>query len=174
MVERPWLITAALLAGSLAHAVEPPVDEDGFKRPLSRLHFNPSLDQHEFERSSLAILNVHDPWERWNRRVYYFNYRFDEWVLLPVVRGYRYIIPGFVRSSVRNFFGNLAEIPTLLNSLLQLRGRRALDTGARLLLNTTPWESPACGTRPAAWGCPGRARISARLSAPMACPQTPT
>ncbi|SEI55019.1 phospholipid-binding lipoprotein MlaA [Azotobacter beijerinckii] len=137
MAERPWLIAAALLAGSLAVNAEPAADGDGFKHPLDRLHFNQSLDQREFERSSLAILNVRDPWERWNRRVYHFNYRFDEWLLLPVVRGYRYVTPGFVRSGVRNFFSNLAEIPSLLNSLLQGRGKRALDTGARLLFNTT-------------------------------------
>lgn len=137
MAERLWLITAALLAGNLVHAADPPIDEDGFKRPLDRLHFSSGPDQREFERSSLAILNVHDPWERWNRRIYHFNYHFDERILLPVVRGYRYVTPGFVRSGVRNFFGNLAEIPSLFNSLLQLRGKRTLDTGARLLLNTT-------------------------------------
>lgn len=138
MTERARLVAAALLLGNLAHAAEPPAaDGDGFKRPLDSLQFNSGRDQREFERASLATLNVPDPWERWNRRVYYFNYRLDEWVLLPVVRGYRYVTPEFVRSGVRNFFGNLGEIPSLLNSLLQLRGRRALDTGTRLLLNTT-------------------------------------
>ncbi len=34
---------------------------------------------------------MYDPWESWNRRVYHFNYRFDEWVFLPVVRGYEYV-----------------------------------------------------------------------------------
>ncbi|GAB3463402.1 MlaA family lipoprotein [Azotobacter salinestris] len=136
MAERTWLFAAVLLAGTL-QAAAAPVDADGFKHPLDSLQFNTDRDQREFERASLAILNVQDPWERWNRRVYHFNQRFDERVLLPVVRGYRVITPGFVRSGVHNFFGNLAEIPSLLNSLLQLRGRRALDTGTRLLLNTT-------------------------------------
>ncbi|MFC0709211.1 MlaA family lipoprotein [Azorhizophilus paspali] len=137
MIERLWPLVAALLLGSLAQAAEPAADADGFKRPLEHLQFNSGHEQHEFERASLAILDVRDPWERWNRRVYHFNYRFDEWVLLPAVRGYRAVTPGVVRSGVRNFFANLAEIPSLLNSLLQLRGRRALDTSARLLLNTT-------------------------------------
>ncbi|WP_238474440.1 VacJ family lipoprotein [Pseudomonas cavernae] len=127
---------ALLLASSLAHA-EHSTDEDGFTRPIEHLQFNPGLDQREFERSSLDALHVYDPWEGWNRRVYHFNYRFDEWVFLPVVRGYRYVTPHFVRSGVSNFFSNLGDIPNLLNSLLQFKGQRSLETTGRLLVNTT-------------------------------------
>ena len=67
--------------------------------PLKALNINPGLDQREFERATLDALNVYDPWESWNRRVYHFNYRFDEWVFLPVVDGYKYITPGFMRAS---------------------------------------------------------------------------
>ena len=88
---------ALLLAAGLAHG-EPATDPDGFTNPMQQLQFNPYLDQREFERSTLNALQVYDPWESWNRRVYHFNYRFDEWVFLPVVEGYRYVTPGFVRS----------------------------------------------------------------------------
>ena len=114
-----------------------PVGADGFTNPLSTLKFNPGLDQREFERASLNALDVYDPLESWNRRVYHFNYRLDEWVLLPVVNGYRRVTPGFVRSGVSNFFSNLGDISNLLNSTLQLKGKRALNTTGRLLLNTT-------------------------------------
>ena len=113
------------------------VDADGFTRPMRNLEFNPGLDQREFERATLDALNVDDPWERWNRRVYHFNYRADEWVLLPVVRGYQYVTPRFVRTGVGNFFDNLGDVPNLLNSALQLKGKRSLQTTGRLLLNTT-------------------------------------
>nr|WP_244158115.1 VacJ family lipoprotein [Pseudomonas flavescens] len=116
---------------------ETPIDDDGFKQPLSRLKFNPGLDQREFERSTLIALEVFDPLESWNRRVYHFNYRFDEWVFLPVVDGYRAITPGLVQKGVSNFFGNLGDVPNLVNSALQLKGQRALNTTARLLFNTT-------------------------------------
>ncbi|PAU63556.1 ABC transporter [Pseudomonas sp. PIC25] len=112
-------------------------DEDGFKRPLDQLKINPALDQREFERATLQALNVYDPWDSWNRRVYHFNYRFDEWVFLPVVRGYEFVTPRFVRSGVSNFFGNLGDVPNLLNSLLQFKGKRAMQTTGRLLINTT-------------------------------------
>ncbi|WP_153921335.1 MULTISPECIES: MlaA family lipoprotein [unclassified Pseudomonas] len=124
-----------LLTSGLAWAQEP--DQDGFTQPLKDLKFNPGLDQREFERSTLDALNVYDPYEPWNRRIYHFNYRFDEWVFLPVVHGYRYVTPGFVRSGVSNFFSNLGDIPNLLNSVLQLKGQRSMEITGRLLLNTT-------------------------------------
>lgn len=129
------LFIALLLASGLAVAQEP--DQDGFTQPLKDLKFNPGLDQREFERSTLDALNIYDPFESWNRRVYHFNYRFDEWVFLPVVHGYRYVMPGFVRAGVSNFFSNLGDIPNLLNSALQLKGKRSLEITGRLLFNTT-------------------------------------
>lgn len=135
MAKRSLLLALTLSCG-LAQA-QPGADEDGFTNPLDQLNFNPHLNQHEFERASLDALQVYDPWESWNRRVYHFNYRFDEWVFLPVVDGYRYITPRFVRTGVSNFFSNLGDVPNLLNSLLQFKGKRSLNTTGRLLLNTT-------------------------------------
>ena len=132
-----FALCASLLACASAHAQTATTGDDGFKQPLSQLKFNPGLDQREFERSTLNALEIYDPLESWNRRVYHFNYRFDEWVFLPVVDGYRYVTPGFVQKGVSNFFGNLGDVPNLLNAALQLKGKRALNTTGRLLLNTT-------------------------------------
>ncbi len=131
------LCTGQALADDTRTGAPRSVDPDGFTEPLKQLKFNPGLDQREFERSTLNALNVYDPLESWNRRVYHFNYRFDQWVFLPVVNGYRYITPNFVRSGVSNFFDNLGDVPNLLNSLLQFKGQRSMETTARLLLNTT-------------------------------------
>lgn len=132
------LLLALLLASSAVQAADPAATEpDGFTEPLKSLKFNAGLDQHEFERSTLDALNVYDPLENVNRRIYHFNYRFDEWVFLPVVNGYRYVTPQFVRSGVSNFFSNLGDVPNLLNSLLQFKGQRSLETTGRLLVNTT-------------------------------------
>lgn len=125
-----------LLASSLAQA-QHAIDDDGFKQPLEHLQYNPGLDQREFERSSLDALQIYDPLELWNRRVYHFNYRFDQWVFLPIVNGYRYVTPNLVQTGVSNFFSNLGDVPNLLNSLLQFKAKRSLQIGARLLLNTT-------------------------------------
>ncbi|WP_430540221.1 MlaA family lipoprotein [Pseudomonas entomophila] len=114
----------------------PTVESDGFLDPLRDLKFNPGLDQREFERSTLAALNIYDPLESLNRRIYHFNYRFDQWVFLPLVDGYRYVTPRFVRTGVSNFFNNLGDVPNLFNSVLQLKGKRSAEITARLMFNT--------------------------------------
>lgn len=129
------LLLAALLSGAL-HAEPRTVDDDGFTHPLRELRFNPGLDQREFERATFQALAIYDPFESFNRRMYHFNYRLDQWVMLPVVRGYRYVTPQPVRTGVSNFFANLGEIPTLFNSVAQLKGRRAANATARLLFNS--------------------------------------
>jgi len=111
-------------------------ESDGFIDPLRELKFNPGLDQREFERSTLEALNVYDPLESINRRVYHFNYRLDQWVLLPLVSGYQYVTPRFVRTGVSNFFNNLGDVPNLFNSVLQLKAKRSAEITARLMFNT--------------------------------------
>lgn len=161
------LLLAALMCAGVANAdnskaQEPiKVDADGFKEPLTKLKFNPGLDQREFERSTLTALNVYDPLESWNRRVYHFNYRFDQWVFLPVVNGYRYVTPSFLRTGVSNFFNNLGDVPNLLNSLLQLKGHRSWKPPGACW-STPPSASPACGTRQRPWACHARVKTSAR------------
>lgn len=131
------LVAAGLLLGSLAAPSAQASEDEGFTRPLERLQFNSRLDPREFERATLNSLNVYDPWESWNRYIYHFNYRFDQWVFLPVVDGYRRVTPRFVRSGVSNFFGNLGDFGSLFNSLLQLKGQRSMELTARLLFNNT-------------------------------------
>lgn len=130
------MLLPLLLASGLALADTSKVDEDGFTYPLRNLEFNPGLDQREFERATFQALDVYDPFETVNRRIYHFNYRLDQWVMLPVVRGYRYVTPQPVRTGVSNFFSNLGEVPTLFNSLAQFKGQRAANATARFLFNT--------------------------------------
>jgi len=82
-------------------------------------------------------IDVYDPFEGFNRSVYKFNAKFDKYILMPVVRGYRTITPDPVEKGVRNFFANILEINNIINSLLQLKpGATARATG-RLVINTT-------------------------------------
>lgn len=82
-------------------------------------------------------LEVRDPLEPINRAMYSFNAQLDRWVLMPVIGVYQKILPRFARQGVTNFFDNLDDIRTGINQLLQLRPRRALETGGRFLTNTT-------------------------------------
>ncbi|WNK19221.1 VacJ family lipoprotein [Halomonas piscis] len=78
-----------------------------------------------------------DPWEGFNRKVFVFNDVLDRYALRPVAKGYRTITPEPVEDSVGNFFSNLGEIRTVLNSLLQGKGENASRATSRLLINTT-------------------------------------
>ena len=80
---------------------------------------------------------IDDPWEGMNRTFYRFNYHVDRWFLMPAVRTYRFIVPGFMRSGVHNFFNNLFGIRTLYNQILQARPVRAAQTTGRFVVNST-------------------------------------
>lgn len=105
--------------------------------PLDTLDFSNNANPVVFERSSLQALAINDPWEAMNRRIYHFNQRADEYVLLPMVKGYRFLLPSFIRTGIHNVFSNLSDVSNLLNSILQLKPARAAHTTGRLLLNTT-------------------------------------
>ena len=38
-------------------------------------------------------IDAYDPWEPMNRRIYNFNAVFDEYVFLPAVRAYEFVLP---------------------------------------------------------------------------------
>ena len=63
--------------------------------------------------------NRQDPWESYNRGMYKFNDALDKAVLKPVAQSYVEGVPEFAREGVGNFFGNLEDIDTGLNNLLQ-------------------------------------------------------
>ena len=79
---------------------------------------------------------TYDPWERLNRFTYRFNARFDEAIFLPVANAYRRA-PRPIRAGVHNFFGNLAEIDSVINYTLQWRLKYGLRSLERLAINTT-------------------------------------
>jgi len=78
-----------------------------------------------------------DPLGGFNRRVYRFNARFDRWIVMPLVRGYRFIFPSFARTAFQNFFANIDEVTVFSNSILQLAPEKAVGTLARTVINTT-------------------------------------
>lgn len=82
-------------------------------------------------------IDAYDPWEPMNRRIYIFNAVFDNYVFLPVVNGYEFVLPVFVRKGITNFFKNLTEITNLTNSLLQFKFVKAVNTFGRICINTT-------------------------------------
>ena len=82
-------------------------------------------------------IQVSDPLEGFNRGVYRFNYYFDKYLYLPVVKGYAFITPDFLEDRITNFFKNLREITNLTNSILQFKGTSMAKTTGRIVINTT-------------------------------------
>ncbi len=79
---------------------------------------------------------VYDPWEGFNRRMYNFNAEFDRKLFIPIVNGYRYVVPEPVRNRVSDFFSNLTEIITFANAVLQGRPKTARRAAIRFAVNT--------------------------------------
>ena len=82
-------------------------------------------------------VDAYDPWEPMNRRIYNFNAIFDQYVFLPVVRAYEFVLPGFAQTGISNFYKNLTEVTNLMNSLLQFKFVKAVNTFGRICINTT-------------------------------------
>lgn len=80
--------------------------------------------------------NPQDPFEPFNRGVYGFNETVDNAVLRPVATAYRDTLPSPVRTGVSNFFGNLGDVWSGVNSLLQLKVGDAATTLMRVAVNT--------------------------------------
>jgi phospholipid-binding lipoprotein MlaA len=78
-----------------------------------------------------------DPLERWNRPIFSFNEGVDRYVLEPVATGWDWALPEVVQTGIRNFYDNLTMPVTLLNDLLQLKPRAALEDLGRFAVNTT-------------------------------------
>ena len=78
-----------------------------------------------------------DPLERSNRAVFAFNQRIDRVLFKPAAEIYKAELPLVLRTGVSNFFHNLAEPTTILNDILQGKGRQTINDGARFAINTT-------------------------------------
>ncbi len=78
-----------------------------------------------------------DPIEPVNRGIFWFNDTFDVFVAEPVARGYNFVMPDAVQSSVTRFFRNLAWPSFFIDDLVGLDFEKAgLHTG-RFLINST-------------------------------------
>lgn len=83
------------------------------------------------------LLSASDPFEAGNRRLYGLNHLLDRYLFDPVLRVYDRVLPRLVRSSIHNFFLNIAHLGDIGNNLLQLQGRDAASSTGRLLVNST-------------------------------------
>jgi phospholipid-binding lipoprotein MlaA len=78
-----------------------------------------------------------DPWENWNRKVYAFNDVLDANIVKPVAEGYKAVVPALVRTGVSNVFGNIGDVWSAANQLLQGKLQNGVEMGMRVIVNTT-------------------------------------
>ena len=79
----------------------------------------------------------YDPYESMNRGIYAFNEALDEAAIRPAATLYEAITPEFVSLAVSNFFGNLRDMQSALNDLLQGKVPMALEGAMRVTVNST-------------------------------------
>ena len=87
--------------------------------------------------SSISKASDDDPLEPMNRAIFGFNEVVDDAILEPVAEGYRYITPDPIEDSISNFFNNLGEINTIVNSALQLKLDKTISSSSRFVINST-------------------------------------
>ena len=78
-----------------------------------------------------------DPFEDINRTVYGFNETVDDNLLEPVSRAYKDHMPEVAQDRVSDFFGNLRDVSTLANQILQFKPVESVETLGRILVNST-------------------------------------
>ncbi len=80
--------------------------------------------------------NPRDPFEPFNRSVTRFNDGLDEAIVKPVAQAYQGVVPSPVRTGVNNFFGNLSDVWSFVNNVLQAKPQAAADSFMRVSVNT--------------------------------------
>ena len=122
-------------ADATAASTQPQVADDEMESDFAAIYGQPGGEGDAANGNTVAA--AYDPWEPFNRRVHTFNGAVDRAVAKPLARAYVAAVPRPIRTGVNNFFDNLGQPVTLVNSLLQGNPRGAANALGRFLLNST-------------------------------------
>jgi phospholipid-binding lipoprotein MlaA len=78
-----------------------------------------------------------DPWEKWNRKVFWFNERADVVAILPIAKVWRFATPEILRRGIDNFNELLAMPVIFANGVFQLKPKNAVQDVGRIVYNAT-------------------------------------
>jgi phospholipid-binding lipoprotein MlaA len=95
---------------------------------------SPSLSSQAGDSEEARTTN--DPYEHYNRAMFAFNDSVDGALIKPVAQAYRDAVHPGVRQMVSNFFGNIGDVWTAINQLLQGKPAMAASDFGRVLINT--------------------------------------
>jgi phospholipid-binding lipoprotein MlaA len=77
-----------------------------------------------------------DPWENYNRAMFQLNEGVDRVLLKPTAQAYTAVVPEPVRQCVGNIFGNIGDVWSAFNSLLQGKPGECVNQLMRVAVNT--------------------------------------
>ena len=83
------------------------------------------------------VIEVYDPFEKFNRGMFWFNDKAYFYVMKPVAKGWRWLAPEPLRLGIRNFFSNLRAPIRFVNAALQGKFRDAGNELTRFGVNST-------------------------------------
>ena len=139
----PRLVLAVLLALALSACAQQAAGPAGATPPV------------------LSSPDPADPYEQTNRAMLNGMLALDDAVVLPVAKTYRTVVPGWVRTRLRNVLQNMQEPGVAVNRLLQGRPLLAGQSVMRFVVNSTlGLGAPSTCSRSAAR--PSRSSISGR------------
>lgn len=81
--------------------------------------------------------NPQDPLENFNRAMFSFNDKLDQVALKPAATVYQDVLPSFVQTGIGNFFGNIGDVWTAVNNLLQGKLENGMTDIMRVAVNST-------------------------------------
>jgi phospholipid-binding lipoprotein MlaA len=84
-----------------------------------------------------ADVEEYDPWEKFNEKMFTFNYNMDKYVLKPVAKGYNFIMPDMFQTMIDNAFTNLRMPSRFVNKVLQWKLLDATKEMGRFIINST-------------------------------------
>lgn len=95
-----------------------------------------TLKQLRVDANASQPESVKDPLQPLNRKIFLFNNKIDQYLLLPVARRYKEYAPAPLKVGVSNFFSNLGEPWNAVNHLLQGQPKSSYRSLGRFTLNT--------------------------------------
>lgn len=86
--------------------------------------------------ASTSAHDPRDPFENFNRSMFSFNDTLDKVALKPAATVYSDVVPSFIQTGIGNFFGNIGDVWSTVNNMLQGRLERSFTGVMRVAVNT--------------------------------------
>lgn len=87
--------------------------------------------------ANVPVQKVNDPLLPYNRTIFGFNDKLNNYAIRPFAHGYAMVVPLRVRTGITNFFDNLQFPVRFVNSVLQGKITRSAQETGKFVINST-------------------------------------